>query len=332
LHGATPQIIHRDLKPANILVDQNWNAKVCDFGLSQVKLPSTKIRDGKSIPGTPLWMAPEVLLGKDVDEKSDVYSFGIVLWEIVSGEDLWPEMDSFTAFREAVTDRGERPVIPDWVHPSLANLMQRCWGPDAKKRPSFVEIIEIIDSVLVDCLVSDPIANKFWKEKFLGKQTVPWSVFSSSFAKLLEVAIDSESTGWVCLKKIAAFPNNDPGEKENEVVNLEQFAHLINWFGPIPATKRENFVKGLKDLMKNEWFHGDIEKGESEDLLKNYKSGYFLVRTSKTTPDKPFTISKHSKKKIKLIIKELQKQSMELSLFLLLVKKKPKSLHKKMAI
>jgi len=48
--------------------------------------------------------------------------------------------------------------------------------------------------------------------------------------------------------------------------------------------------------MKNEWFHGDIEKGESEDLLKNYKSGYFLVRTSKTTPDKPFTISKHSKK------------------------------------
>lgn len=72
--GANPQIIHRDLKPSNLLVgflalvysqnkiDEHWNVKVCDFGLSQVKLRDQKIRDGKSIPGTPLWMAPEVSL------------------------------------------------------------------------------------------------------------------------------------------------------------------------------------------------------------------------------------------------------------------------------
>ncbi len=53
-------------------VDEHWNVKVCDFGLSQVKLANAKLKDGKSIPGTPLWMAPEVLMGKDVDEKSDV--------------------------------------------------------------------------------------------------------------------------------------------------------------------------------------------------------------------------------------------------------------------
>jgi serine/threonine protein kinase len=44
------------LKPQNLLVDEHWNVKVCDFGLSQVKLREEKIRDGKSIPGTPLWM------------------------------------------------------------------------------------------------------------------------------------------------------------------------------------------------------------------------------------------------------------------------------------
>ncbi len=54
--------------------------KVCDFGLSVVKPRGEVLRDKDSIPGTPLWMSPEVLQGKDVDEKADVYSYGLVLW------------------------------------------------------------------------------------------------------------------------------------------------------------------------------------------------------------------------------------------------------------
>jgi serine/threonine protein kinase len=71
-----------DLKPSNLLVDEWNNIKVCDFGLSAVKPMGEKLKDKDSIPGTPLWMAPEVMMGRPLDEKSDVYSFGIVLWEI----------------------------------------------------------------------------------------------------------------------------------------------------------------------------------------------------------------------------------------------------------
>jgi serine/threonine protein kinase len=60
----------------NVLVDENWNAKIADFGLSELK-------DGnndRGRVGTPLYMAPEMLLEKELSQKTDVYSFGIMLW------------------------------------------------------------------------------------------------------------------------------------------------------------------------------------------------------------------------------------------------------------
>jgi serine/threonine protein kinase len=70
-----------DLKPSNLLVDANGRIKVCDFGLSCVKEKGEKVTD-KDSRGTPLWMSPEALMGRPLDEKADIYSFAIVLWEI----------------------------------------------------------------------------------------------------------------------------------------------------------------------------------------------------------------------------------------------------------
>jgi hypothetical protein len=81
-------------------------------------------------------------------------------------------MDSYGTFKRAITKENERPEIPRNVqeqYPSLTELMQRCWHPDSTQRPSFTQIMPIIDSVLVDCLIDDPTANTFWKHYFLGK-------------------------------------------------------------------------------------------------------------------------------------------------------------------
>jgi len=297
LHGASPQIIHRDLKPQNLLVDEHWNVKVCDFGLSQVKLREEKIRDGKSIPGTPLWMAPEVLLGKEVDEKADVYSFGIVLWEIVTGQEPFPHHDSYGTFKRAITKENERPPIPPDTHPSLKNLMERCWHPDTSKRPPFTEILLILDSVLLDCLFDDPIANKFWRDNFLGFDHILWTDFANKFAALLKIQHNPKELNFLCLKKILATPNKEPNPKEPDVVTLEKFSHIISWFGPIVLDhKGFTILDKLRILMQKDWFHGDIDKQRSEDLLSGQSKGTFLVRTSTTSRNAPFTISKVSKK------------------------------------
>jgi serine/threonine protein kinase len=67
LHSCNPVIVHRDLKSPNLLVDKNWVVKVCDFGLSRMKV-STYL-SSKSTAGTAEWMAPEVLRNEPADEK-----------------------------------------------------------------------------------------------------------------------------------------------------------------------------------------------------------------------------------------------------------------------
>lgn len=73
-------IVHRDLKPENILIKNNINAKICDFGLSKI-LDNDK-QYMKTICGTPLYMAPEIIIDKTYNNKIDLWSLGIVFFEI----------------------------------------------------------------------------------------------------------------------------------------------------------------------------------------------------------------------------------------------------------
>ncbi|KAM0038438.1 putative protein kinase RLK-Pelle-L-LEC family [Helianthus debilis subsp. tardiflorus] len=83
-----PRIIHRDIKSDNILLDENLNAKLADFGLSKShpmnQQPSTIY--SKNIAGTTLYMDPEYMATGKYKRESDIYSFGVVLFEVLSGK------------------------------------------------------------------------------------------------------------------------------------------------------------------------------------------------------------------------------------------------------
>src|SRR5579863_6620652 len=74
-------VLHRDLKPANIMLDGRGEALVMDFGLAGI---AQEIEDVRS--GTPAYMAPEQLAGKEVTVRSDIYSLGLVLYELFTGK------------------------------------------------------------------------------------------------------------------------------------------------------------------------------------------------------------------------------------------------------
>jgi serine/threonine protein kinase len=97
------------------------------------------------------YIAPEVALCLPFNEKADIYSFGIILWELLSGEAPYPEMDEVEhterfivqGLRPSLTDAEGRPLV--YIPSLLANLMKQCWDDEPHRRPSCGEIAAILD-------------------------------------------------------------------------------------------------------------------------------------------------------------------------------------------
>ncbi|CAK71557.1 unnamed protein product (macronuclear) [Paramecium tetraurelia] len=155
LHGR--RIMHCDLKSSNVLIDQNWNVKLCDFGLSRIKSKKTK-----SMIGTPHWMAPEIMRGEPYTEKSDVYSFGMILWEIITGKIPYENL-SITQIIGTVGWGHTQVEIPQFSNPPiLAILAKDCLKREPSQRPTFAKILEKIqESQKQEC------KNKEKAKKFL---------------------------------------------------------------------------------------------------------------------------------------------------------------------
>lgn len=143
-------VFHRDLKPENLLLDENWNLKVTDFGLSAV---TEQIRpDGllHTLCGTPAYVAPEILAKKGYEgAKVDIWSCGIVLFVLNAGYLPFNDPNLMVMYRKIY--KGEF-RCPKWTSPDLKRLLCRLLDTNPDTR------------ITVDEIIGDPWFRKGYKE------------------------------------------------------------------------------------------------------------------------------------------------------------------------
>ncbi|KAL6859125.1 hypothetical protein ACP4OV_018127 [Aristida adscensionis] len=163
LHGADTPVIYRDFKASNILLDEDYNTKLSDFGLAKDGPQGDATHVTTRVMGTNGYAAPEYIMTGHLTAKSDVYSFGVVLLELLSG-------------RRSI-DRARRPreqSLVDWARPYLkksdklyrvmdpalecqysrqgaeraAMVAYKCLSQNPKSRPTMREVVQALEPIL----------------------------------------------------------------------------------------------------------------------------------------------------------------------------------------
>ncbi|CAN0896283.1 Probable receptor-like protein kinase At5g18500 [Linum grandiflorum] len=160
LHDAIePKVVHRDIKSSNILIDDDFNAKVSDFGLAKL-LGAGKSHVTTRVMGTFGYVAPEYANSGLLNEKSDVYSFGVVLLEAITGRDpvdygrSSQEVNLVDWLKMMVGNRRSEEVVDPNIErrPSTRSLKRalltalRCVDPDSEKRPKMGQVVRMLES------------------------------------------------------------------------------------------------------------------------------------------------------------------------------------------
>ncbi|XP_029961306.1 macrophage colony-stimulating factor 1 receptor [Salarias fasciatus] len=147
---ATKNCIHRDVAARNVLLTNQREAKICDFGLARDIMNDSNyvVKGNARLPVK--WMAPESIFDCVYTVQSDVWSYGILLWEIFSlGKSPYPSISVDSRFYKMVK-HGYQMAQPDFAPPEIYSIMKMCWNLEPTMRPTFSKITQMIGRLLVE--------------------------------------------------------------------------------------------------------------------------------------------------------------------------------------
>ena len=127
-------VLHRDLKPSNVMLDGRGNVLIADFGLAAL---SGQVQQHEIRHGTPAYMAPEQLAGKEVTPASDIYALGLVLYEVFTGKRAFEAetLDGLRKLEEGAAPASLVTLVKE-IDPAIERVILRCLAPEPRQRPA----------------------------------------------------------------------------------------------------------------------------------------------------------------------------------------------------
>jgi TolB-like protein/Flp pilus assembly protein TadD/predicted Ser/Thr protein kinase len=227
-------VVHRDLKPSNIIIDREGNTHIMDFGIARSLKAKGVTAPGMMI-GTPEYMSPEQVDGKEVDQRSDIYSLGVILYEMTTGR---LPFEGDTSLSIAIKHKTETPPEPGQynaqIPEGLSQLILRCMDKDKEKRYQeakelLSELIKIEEGIsTVERVV--PARKPTPSKEVTLTLKKPWMMIAALFAVVVVAGIG-----------ILYFINKKPASSR------EQGMLVVLPFGNLGPPEDEYFADGISE-------------------------------------------------------------------------------------
>ena len=282
-HAHQNQIIHRDIKPQNILMDEEDNVKITDFGIAMA-LEDTSFTRTNSVLGTVHYLSPEQARGGTATKKSDIYSLGIVLYELLTGElPFSGESAVSIALKHLQSETPSVRAIVPAIPQSLENVVLKATAKDPDHRyRSVEEMAEDLETVLSE--------QRSHESKFRPP-------IDQDVTKLIPVIKEQEVEHEQDLQKTKAMPIRDKeqneekndkkkGKKKNKalifvgiLLSLLFIFLIVLFLFPdlfdekklvVPDVTNQKVEKAISTLENAGFVIGNQTKQESDDVEENH--------------------------------------------------------------